>query len=114
MFPGGNAEFEYWLSVMQFAKKLRAPVQNGEITKSVRIWQSPRVRVGNAYRLGEGWVVVDRLTQIEFDDITSSLARETGFAGIADLLKTAKHGSGECVYLVEFHYAEHRDADSAL
>jgi hypothetical protein len=38
------------------------------------------------------------------DDITPALARTSGFAGVADLLKTAKHGSGENVYLVEFHY----------
>lgn len=89
---------------MQFTKKLRDPVIRGEITRSVRIWQKPRVRVGNSYRMGEGCIVVDRLHQIDFDDITPALARETGFAGIADLLKTAKHGSGQNVYLVEFHY----------
>jgi len=64
----------------------------------------PRVKVGGRYRLDEGFVVVDRLLPIEFDDITPNLAKESGFAGIIDLLKTAKHGRGENVYLVEFHY----------
>lgn len=89
---------------MLFTKHLRQPIKNGEITTSIRIWQRPRVKVGNRYKLEEGHVVVDKITQIALGDITSRMARESGFAGVADLLKTAKHGSGESVYLVEFHY----------
>lgn len=37
---------------------------------------------------------------------TCRLARESGFSGVAELLKVAKHGSGECVHLVEFHYED--------
>jgi hypothetical protein len=89
---------------MQFTRRLRAPIRNGEITCSVRIWQTPRVKVGNRYRLEDGWVVVDGLHEIDLDDITPTLARRSGFAGVADLLKVAKHGPGERVFLVEFHY----------
>ena len=89
---------------MQFTKKLREPIKRGEITRSIRIWKSPRVKVGGVYSLEGGFVVVDKLRRIEFDDITPALARETGFAGVADLLKTAKHGPGELVFLVEFHF----------
>ena len=89
---------------MQFTKRLREPIKRGEITTSVRIWKRPHVRVGGRYALDGGHVVVDRLSVIAFDEITPRLARESGFAGVADLLKTAKHGSGETVYLVEFHY----------
>jgi hypothetical protein len=89
---------------MVFAKQLRERVKRGEITVSVRIWLKPRVRVGGRYRLAPGYVRVDKLREIELDDITPSLARRSGFAGVADLLKTAKHGRGERVYLVEFHY----------
>jgi hypothetical protein len=32
------------------------------------------------------------------------LARESGFLGLVDLLKVAKHGKGENIYLVRFHY----------
>ena len=89
---------------MVFTKRLRDPVKNGEITTSIRIWKRPHVKFGNRYMLDEGHVVVDRLSEIDFDDITPTLARKSGFAGVADLLKTAKHGPGENVYLVEFHY----------
>ena len=87
-----------------FTKRLRGPVERGEVTCSVRIWQRPHVRVGGRYAVGAGHIVVDKLRQIEFDAITPALARKSGFAGVVDLLKVAKHGSGQNVYLVEFHY----------
>jgi hypothetical protein len=89
---------------MIFTKRLREPVMRGEITCSVRIWQSPRVRVGGRYRLGAGAIEVTELRQISLADITPDLARRSGFAGVVDLLKTAKHGPGETVYLVAFEY----------
>ena len=64
----------------------------------------PRVKEGGRYQLEEGYVVVDRLLAITYDDITPELARDSGFAGVIDLLKTAKHGKGENVYLVDFHF----------
>ena len=91
---------------MQFTKRLREPIRNGEITKSVRIWKSPRVKVGNAYRLDPGHIIVDSFHEISFEDLTPSLARETGFSGVTELLKVAKHGAGERVYLVGFHYVD--------
>lgn len=89
---------------MTFTKKLREPIMRGEITCSVRIWQSPRVKVGGRYRLGAGAVEVTTLREIELADITPQLARHSGFEGVVDLLKTAKHGRGERVYLVAFEY----------
>ncbi len=89
---------------MVFAKQLRDGVIRGDITCSVRIWQSPRVRVGGAYRLGAGAVHVTAIRQIGLEDITPALARRSGFLGVVDLLKVAKHGPGENVYLVEFDY----------
>jgi len=87
-----------------FTKRLREPIKRGEITCSVRIWQKAHVRVGNRYALPPGSIVVDALHRIDFDDITPALARRSGFAGVVDLLKVAKHGPGRNVYLVEFHY----------
>jgi len=91
---------------MTFAKRLRERVKNGEITCSVRIWRGPRVRVGGRYGLGLGHVEVTAIHRIEMSDITGELARRSGFEGVVDLLKVAKHGPGENVYLVEFQYAE--------
>lgn len=89
---------------MIFTKRLRDGVRRGEITCSVRIWMRPHVRVGNRYRMEEGEVEVDSVLPIDFGDITPELARASGFKGVVDLLKVAKHGKGENVYLVRFHY----------
>jgi hypothetical protein len=87
---------------MMFAQRLRAGVMAGEITCSVRIWRRPHVKIGGRYSLGRGAIEVTRLSEIGFDDITPELARRSGFAGVVDLLKIARHGSGERVFLVEF------------
>jgi hypothetical protein len=93
---------------MQFAKRLREGVRLGQITCTVRIWMSPRVRVGGRYPMEEGEIEVDSITPIGFPDITPELARESGFAGVLDLLKVAKHGKGEKIYLIRFHYVPPR------
>ena len=89
---------------MLFAKRLREGVREGRITCSVRIWQRPHVIVGNRYRMEEGEIEIDSITPIGLPDITPELARESGFLGVVDLLKIAKHGKGERIYLIRFHY----------
>jgi len=89
---------------MGFTKRLREPIMHGEITCSVRIWQRPQVKVGGRYALGPGAIQVTSIREIGFEDITPDLARRSGFQGVVDLLKVAKHGPGETVYLVEFEY----------
>ena len=93
---------------MVFTKKLREGVRRGEITCSVRIWMSPRVKVGGRYAMDEGEIVVDSIEPIGMPDITPELARESGFLGLIDLLKVAKHGKGDNIYLVRFHYVPPR------
>ena len=89
---------------MQFTKRLREPIIRGEITCSVRIWQRSHVKVGGHYVLGDGFIEVTSVRRITVEEITPELARRSGFAGIVDLLKVAKHGPGEKVYLIEFEY----------
>jgi hypothetical protein len=89
---------------MQFTKRLREPIMRGEVTCSVRIWRRPHVKPGGRYRLGSGSIEVTSIREIALADVTPDLARRSGFAGVVDLLKVAKHGAGERVYLVEFVY----------
>lgn len=89
---------------MVFTKRLREGVRLGHITCSVRIWTRPHVRVGERYRMEEGAIVVDSIEPIGFPDITPELARASGFLGVLDLLKVAKHGRGNNIYLIRFHY----------
>jgi hypothetical protein len=93
---------------MTFTKRLREGVRRGEITCSVRFWFSPRVQVGKRYKMEEGAIEVDSIEMIGFPDITPELARESGFLGVLDLLKIAKHGRSEKIYLVRFHYVRPR------
>ena len=89
---------------MQFLRALRDPIRRGEITCSVRLWQRSHAKVGGRYGLPPGEIVVTGLSEISLQDITPDLARKSGFVGLVDLLKTAKHGPGRRVFLVEFRY----------
>ena len=99
---------------MQFTKRLHAGIRSGEITVSIRIWQRPHVKVGNRYAFAGGEIEVDAIREITMDDITPQLARKSGFNGVVDLLKIAKHGRGENVYLVEFHFVDKIRMDRSM
>ena len=89
---------------MVFTKRLREGIRRGRIRCSVRVWMRPHVKVGGRYPMDEGQIVVDSIEEIELSAITQDLARESGFPGVDELLKIAKHGKGENVYLIRFHY----------
>jgi hypothetical protein len=91
---------------MMFAKRLRQGVREGRIKCSVRIWKRPHAKVGGTYPMEGGHIVVDSIREIGIGDVTGELARESGFNGIVDLLKQAKHGSGSNVYLIRFRYID--------
>jgi hypothetical protein len=89
---------------MLFQRRFHERIRSGDIRCTVRIWQSPRVKIGRRYALGGGAIVVDEIHETHLDDITPALARRCGFPSLADLLKTAKHGAGERVFVIDFHY----------
>jgi len=93
---------------MQFAKRLREGVMRGDITCTVRVWTRPHVTEGKRYRMGDGEIEIESITPIGFPDITPELARESGFLGVLDLLKVAKHGKGDKIYLIRFRYVPGR------
>jgi hypothetical protein len=89
---------------MVFTKRLREGIRRGRIKCSVRIWMRPHVKAGGRYRMDEGQIVVESIRPIRLADITHDLARESGFTTVKDLLETARHGPGDHVYLIRFHY----------
>jgi hypothetical protein len=89
---------------MIFTKHLREGVRRGRIRCSVRVWTRPHVKVGNKYQMDDGHIVVDSITAISLNDITDDLARESGFPTVEELLRIARHGRGEHIYLIRFHY----------
>ena len=93
---------------MQFIRALRERIRRGEITTTVRLWQRPHVKVGGRYTLPPGEILVTRIFEVSLADVTPELARESGFVGVVDLLKVAKHGAGRRVFVIEFRYVESR------
>jgi hypothetical protein len=89
---------------MTFTRRLREPIMRGEVTCSIRIWQWPHVKVGGRYKMDCGFIEVTSIRRITLTDVTPELARRSGFLGVVDLLKIAKHGPGENVYLIDFKY----------
>jgi uncharacterized protein YdhG (YjbR/CyaY superfamily) len=60
--------------------------------------------------MDKGQIEIDSIEPIGFPDITPQLALASGFMGVLDLLKVAKHGRGENIYLVRFHYLPPKSA----
>ena len=89
---------------MVFTKRLREGIRRGRIKCTIRVWMRLQVKVGGRYPMDDGHVVVDSITPMKFREITRELARESGFDTVKDLLSVAKHGRGNKVYLIRFHY----------
>jgi hypothetical protein len=89
---------------MVFMKRLREGVRRGRIRCSVRIWTRPHVKVGGRYPMDDGSIVVDSIAPMKKKDLTEDLARESGFESVKELLRVARHGPGDKMYLIRFHY----------
>ena len=89
---------------MVFTKRLREGIRRGRIRCTIRIWKRLHVKVGGRYQMDDGHIVVDSVTPMAVTDVTYDLARESGFESVEDLLRIARHGSGDKVYLIRFHY----------
>ena len=89
---------------MVFTKRLREGIRRGRIRCSVRIWTRRHVKEGGRYPMDDGHIVVDSIAPISLSDVTYDLARESGFESVEDLLRIARHGRGDQVYLIRFHY----------
>jgi len=66
------------------------------------------VKVGGRYALAPGEIVVTKVFEISLADVTPTLARDSGFSGVVELLKVAKHGAGRRVFVIEFRYVDSR------
>jgi hypothetical protein len=64
----------------------------------------PQVKAGGRYPMDDGEIEVESIEPIELEDVTDDLARESGFASVSDLLAIARHGRGQNIYLIRFHY----------
>src|SRR6185295_11708878 len=87
-------------------RALRDRIRRGEITTTVRLWQRPHVKAGGRYALPPGEIVVTNIFEVSLAEVTPTLARNAGFAGVVELLKVAKHGVGRRVFVIEFRYVD--------
>jgi hypothetical protein len=68
------------------------------------------VKVGGRYALPPGEILVTKVFEVSLAEITPELARQSGFVGVVNLLKVAKHGPGRRVFVIEFRYVPNQPA----
>lgn len=92
---------------MEFSRELRADVLSGDITLTVRLWRTPRVKVGGRYRVGPGWIRVDSVDLVPFASLDADDVRRAGEPDLETMRRRAAHAGpiadDTLVYRIEFH-----------
>ena len=92
---------------MQFSRELRADVEAGRITVSIRLWTRPQVKVGGRYPIGDRHFEVDDIELVPFSSITATDIRKSGENDRESLRQRAAHAGpitdDTLVYRIEFH-----------
>jgi hypothetical protein len=92
---------------MEFSRELRNDVLAGDITLTVRLWKTARVKEGGRYRVGPGEIEVDTVELVPFSAITARDVREAGEPDRETLRRRAAHAGpideDTLVYRIEFH-----------
>jgi hypothetical protein len=88
-----------------------SPARNGGVKQLSANATTVRCRSGGPgrYPFCEARIAQERSRaggEISMEDITPELARRSGFLGVVDLMKVAKHGPGRNIYLVTFRYRD--------
>lgn len=93
-----------------FRSEQQRRVEAGEIGVTYRAWQSPRVRVGERYRVGAGSILVDACEPVAAASISNEDARAAGYVSREALIKAAAYrrpeglAYPEVLYRVAFRY----------
>ena len=92
---------------MQFTAAAHAGVADGSITRSVRLWKRPHVKVGGRYNVGNTSIEVDAIEVVPFSSITERDARASGLtnreAMRAFLSRSGTVNDETLVHRVSFH-----------
>jgi hypothetical protein len=92
---------------MEFSRELRSDVLAGEITLTVRLWRTPKVKLGGRYRVGPGEIEVDSIELVPFSAITDADVRRAGEIDREMLRARAAHAGpiheDTLVYRIELH-----------
>jgi hypothetical protein len=95
---------------MEFSRELRADVLSGDITVTVRLWRTPKVKAGGRYRVGAGQIEVDSVELVPFASIDETDVRLSGEADRESLRRRAAHAGpihdDTLIYRIEFHLVD--------
>jgi hypothetical protein len=98
---------------VEFSRDLREGVLSGEITRSYRLWQRPKVKRGGRYPVGPAHIEVDSIDLVPFSSITAADVRRCGEPDRESLRRRAAHAGpvrdGTMLYRIEFHVIEPTD-----
>jgi hypothetical protein len=73
--------------MLLFKKKFLPAIRCGEKTQTIRLWKWRMMRSGQrSYVPGAGYIAIDRVEQVELEDLTDADAAPDGFA-TADALR---------------------------
>ena len=104
-----------------FPQRFHAGLRSGSVTRTIRAWSRPQVKVGGAYRLDPAGVLeVTGIDQVTVGDLTADDALRGGFedraAVVAELKRVLKaEPPPECpVYRVDLRYVALPDPRLAL
>jgi hypothetical protein len=95
---------------MEFSRERRADVLSGDITVTVRLWRTPKVKAGGRYRVGAGQIEVDSVELVPFASIDETDVRLSGEADRESLRRRAAHAGpihdDTLIYRIEFHLVD--------
>jgi hypothetical protein len=93
--------------VVQFSRDLRDGVASGDITVTVRLWKSPKVKAGGRYPSHDCVLEVDSVELLPFSAVTEDDIALSGEPDRETLRERAAHagpiGDDTLVYRIEFH-----------
>lgn len=99
---------------MLMPMRFREGIARGEITLTYRRWKRLQVVVGNRYRTAAGRIEVDKIDVVDPGRITSTQARQAGFASRAELLAELRGADDLPTYRIRFHAVEGPDERDTL
>ena len=114
--PRGEAAstpVEATLFMLLFKKKFLPAIRSGDKTQTVRLWKWRMMRDGQrSYIPGVGYIQIDRVEQVEIDDLTDADALPDGFDSAEALRHELRDIYGERLaagykaFRVVFHVTE--------
>lgn len=95
---------------VDFSRELRERVIAGEVEVSYRLWQRPRVSVGNRYPVGPVLIEIDSIELVPFSTVSPDDVRRSGEQSREALRTRAAHAGpiedDTLVHRVEFHVVQ--------